>query len=391
MAGAPAEASSRRALSGVALVGATAGVYVVAAKLGLSLAFVAAQVTTVWPPTGIALAALVLFEPRFVWIGIALGAFAANASQGEPIATAAGIAAGNTLEAVVGAWLLRRTGFHPALARVRDALALVTVAAAATTLAATIGVVSLCAAGVQPWSSFSMLWWTWWVGDALGALVAAPLILVWAVRPATPPPARRFEAIGLAIVTATVGTVAFTIVQQPPLAAYPLHYIVFPVVVWAALRFGPRGVASVTFLVSTLAILYSVRGLEHLGGPSPHQRLFVLQLFMAVVAVTGLLLAAASAERDASRARGAIDLVRMQESEERLRLALDAGRMGVWDWNLVTGCRRAPSGAPSATSRRSCIPTTGRESRGRSRTPSPGAPPTTRSSGTCAPTARSAG
>jgi integral membrane sensor domain MASE1 len=123
-------------------------VYFVAAKLGLTMAFVAEQVTPVWPPTGIALAGVLTLGYR-VWPGISLGAFLANATANEPIATAAGIAIGNTLEALVGAWLLHQVvGFRTSLDRLRDVIGLVALAAgASTTISATIGTVSLAAGG----------------------------------------------------------------------------------------------------------------------------------------------------------------------------------------------------------------------------------------------------
>src|SRR5213080_444898 len=118
-------------------------VYYGAAKLGLSLAFAAPSVTAIWAPTGIALAALVLWGPR-VWPGVALGALLANAWTGVPAITVLGITCGNTLEAVVGRYLLQRSGFRPSLERVRDVLAFVILAAAiSTTVSATIGVASL--------------------------------------------------------------------------------------------------------------------------------------------------------------------------------------------------------------------------------------------------------
>jgi integral membrane sensor domain MASE1 len=159
---------------------ALAAVYFGAAKLGLSMAFVAEQVTPVWPPTGIALAAIVLLGSR-VWPGIALGAFLANVTANEPIGTACGTAAGNTLEALVGAWLLNHlVGFDPSLERLIDVLGLAVLATSASTaVSATIGVFSLCLGGVQPWTEVGSLWSVWWLGDAAGALVVTPAILVW--------------------------------------------------------------------------------------------------------------------------------------------------------------------------------------------------------------------
>ena len=131
--------------------------------MGLQAAFpeIAEQVTAVWPPTGIALGALLIFGYR-VWPGVVLGAFLANVTQNEPVLTAAGIALGNTLEALVGAWLLRRVGFRGSLDRVKDVLALAGLAAGlSTTVSATIGATSLCLGGIRPWSAFGSLWSVW--------------------------------------------------------------------------------------------------------------------------------------------------------------------------------------------------------------------------------------
>jgi integral membrane sensor domain MASE1 len=132
-----------------------AAVYFGVAKVGLSMAFVAEQVTPVWPPTGIALAALLLFGYR-AWAGIALGAFVANATTNAPLATAAGIALGNTLEALVGAWLLRRlVRFDPALGRVKSVLSLTVLAAGVSTMvSATSGAASPCLGGVKPGAAY---------------------------------------------------------------------------------------------------------------------------------------------------------------------------------------------------------------------------------------------
>jgi two-component system CheB/CheR fusion protein len=317
----------------------TAAVYAAAAEVGFSLASWAVRVSPVWPATGIALAATVLFGAGRAWLGIAIGAFVTNLTKHEPVGTALAIATGNTLEAVVGASLLARVGVRPALARLRDALGLVIlVAAASTTLSATIGVVALCAGGVDPWDVAGRLWWTWWVGDALGALVVAPVLLVWLTpQPAPPARVRRFEATALTLASLVAGGAVFLVHQKAPLAVYPLHYTMFPLVIMAALRLGQRGTATVTFLVSVLAIWGTVAGAGPFAAmPTRHESLVMVQLFTAVIAVTGLVLGAAIEERDLSRRRRARDFETLEQSEERLRLALDAGRMGVWDWNLVT-------------------------------------------------------
>lgn len=320
------------------VVALVAVVYFAAALLGLSLAFVAEQVTAVWPPTGIALAAVVLLGPG-IWPGIAFGALFANLHADAPPAVAAGIAVGNTLEALVGGWLLRRAGFQPSLERIVDVAALALLAAAGSTVvSATIGTTSLCAGGLQPWSQFPALWSVWWIGDALGALVTAPVLLAWLA------PGRQAAGRGTPIEAATFGVllivVAATVftgrIGLPP-AGYPLQYAAFPLVVWAAMRFGQHGATTTTLVTSAIAIWSTAQGLGPFAVASTHENLLLLQTFMAVVAVTGSLLAAAVCERDAAEGRATAEYERLRIGEERLRLALDAGHMAVWDWNLTTG------------------------------------------------------
>ncbi|HLK12104.1 MAG TPA: MASE1 domain-containing protein [Candidatus Binatia bacterium] len=286
----------------------TAVLYLAAAKLGLSMAVVAPQVTAVWPPTGIALAAVLLLGDH-VWPGIALGAFLANVTAHEPVATAVGIACGNTLEALAGAWLLRRAGFQTSLARVRDVVAFVGLAAlASTTVAATVGVTSLALGHVHPWRAFGPLWGLWWVGDAMGDLVVGSAILVWA----SPPGAGRRERIPhVALLFGTVLLVSALVFggrPAAPLARYPLHYLVFPCVIWAALRLRQRGTATTTLLASAVAIWGTASGRGPFVSSTADEGLVLLQLFMAVVGVTGLLLGAAMLERDASEERRAREL-----------------------------------------------------------------------------------
>ena len=174
-----------RSRSALVTMAVTATVYVCAAKFGFTMAFTAEQVTLVWPPTGFALAILLAYGTA-AWPGVFIGAFLANATAHEPLAIAACIATGNTLEAVVGTYLLRRyTGLGDSLDRLRHALGLVVFGAlAGTTISPTIGVASLCVAAIQPWTAYGQLWWTWWLGDAAGALLIAPALLTLGADPA---------------------------------------------------------------------------------------------------------------------------------------------------------------------------------------------------------------
>src|SRR6059058_5370273 len=223
-------------------IAAFAAAYFPAARVGLLAAVAQPVVSSAWPPSGLALAALLLLGLR-LWPGIALGTFLLNWTAGVSAVGAAGIATGNTLEAVAAAWLLTRVvDFQPSLERVRDVIALVVVGAlASTTLSATLGVGSLWASGAVAPDALRRLWFVWWSGDALGDVLVAPLLLTWArVAPAA---GRRLEAAGL---------LAALLLLTALLLRNPLSYVyaVFPVLVWAALRFGSRGTATAAAVVA---------------------------------------------------------------------------------------------------------------------------------------------
>src|SRR5262245_58257536 len=307
-----------------------AAAYFGAAKVGLSMAFVAEQVTAVWPPTGIALAALLLFGSR-AWPGITLGAFLANATANEPLGTAAGIALGNTLEALLGAWLLRRlVAFDQALERVQDVLGLVVLAAGLSTMvSATIGATSLCLGGVEPWADYAETWSVWWLGDAMGGLVVAPLLLTWAGWKRLPWRPRRVAEAGALLLALVV--VSLVIFAGPAVrsAFHPLAYTVFPFLIWAPLRFGQPTATLMTFAASSIAIGSTVRGYGPFAAPTTHESLILLQIFTGVVAVTTLVLAAVTIERE--RAKEAA-----QQSRDELNLTREATRVGTWNWDRST-------------------------------------------------------
>ena len=303
----PAGDHRRILIAGVCVAAA----YVVAARLGFLAAFAAEQITTVWAPTGIAVAAL-LHWGRRLWPAIWLAAFAVNAESQAPLWTAAIIATGNTLEAVAAASLLGRAhGFDPALRRVADTARFIVVAAIlATVVSATIGVTTLCLAGVQPWSRFSGLWSAWWLGDALGAIVVAPVLLT-TFRTARHRWVQDWIGASLLILTAVIVTeLVFGEILGPIFGHGPLHYVVFPFVVIAAFRFGQPAAAVLVFGVSVVTIWHTVRGTGPFASQDIYQGLILLQVFTGVLASTGLLLAAAMTERQTSqRRRGAAHAV----------------------------------------------------------------------------------
>ena len=273
--------------------------YVVTARLGLMVDAVAGFASLVWPPTGIALAALLLFGQR-LWPGVFVGAVVANVLTGAPPLAALGIGVGNTLEAVAGAWLLRSIpGFRPSLDRLADVLGLVTLAAGlSTAMSATIGVASLHTAGVIPLAEAGVAWRAWWLGDAIGALVIAPVLLVWATTRERLATGRRLlEAAALAASVMIVGLGIFGGVGAIRSAAFEQAYLVFPPLIWAAIRFGQRGVVATTLLTSVIGVWGTVLGHGPFAQEGVLESLFPLQTFMAVAAATMLLLGASIAAR----------------------------------------------------------------------------------------------
>jgi signal transduction histidine kinase len=269
-----------------------AAAYFGLARLGLQVATIGRSVTLVWPPTGLAIAAL-LVGSRRLWPAIAVGAFLVNATTpGVGVLTAAGIAAGNTLEAVAAASLVRRGPFRAQLDEMRDVLRFAFLACGvATTVSATIGTLSLLAGGLISAHALWTTWSIWWVGDAMGALVVAPALLTWISRTGAHERRSTGETIGLAVslVAATLGMLT------EPHATHP--YLVFPPLIWAALRFGPRGATAATLVVSVITVAMTVAGRGAFVMLSVGENLMALEAFLAAVALTSMLLGATAAER----------------------------------------------------------------------------------------------
>jgi signal transduction histidine kinase len=290
-----------------------ATVYFAVAKLGFLAAVAHGVVSSAWPPSGVALAALLLWGPRY-WPAITIGAFLVNASSGVPMAGAAGMGLGNTLEAVVGVVLLRRVArFQPSLERLRDVLALALVAAVATTPSATIGVVSLWLSSAIPSTSLGPLWFVWWSGDAMGVLVVAPVLLTWMTAPRVRETvARTLEGLTLLLVLVVLTSLLFQ-------TRFSYVYAIFPFVSWAALRFGPRGGATATLVVSSLAMWSTLSGLGPFVASTPTHNLALLQTFMGLLALTALVLAALATER-----KRAVDALTESEAHSRQAQKMEA-------------------------------------------------------------------
>jgi len=316
----------------LAVSGVVTAAYVLSAHLGFRLAFIAEQVTTVWAPTGISLAALLLGGLRF-WPAIWTGAFLANASTDAPLWTAAIVATGNTLEAVVATWALHRVrDFHARLESVRDVLAFLFIAAlGGTAISATVGATTLCAGAVQPWSRFGALWFDWWFGDALGAIVVAPAILTTVRRDIWSASALMAAALYVAG-SAAVAHVSFG--QILGMSAHPLEFVVFPAVMIAAVAGGPAVTALVVASVATITIWDTVRGLGPFSGAETHQSLILLQVFLGVLGSTAMLLAAAVAQSRTAERRERDAATDLRDREQMLTLAQRAGGVATFEWDF---------------------------------------------------------
>jgi len=295
--------------------------YVAAAWFGLWLVpGVQNSVTPVWPPAGIALGVILVFGYRFS-PGILIGAFAITPFSGFSVETALGIGVGNTLEAMLAAYLLHRLGaFHRALDRLRDVLAFVAMTSVcAAILGATIGVASLWWGQVVDGSTAFPTWWMWWLGDALGMLLVTPLLLTWSRKWRDDwALAQVMEAAGLLTLLIVVSMLFFKGWVLPPLS-YPPEYLFFPFVAWAALRLGPSGNALTVFAATAITIWEWGNGF----GPAATgdlESLLELLSFLVVLSVTGMTLAAVTSEH-----RGAEMALRRRTTElAELNLALSS-------------------------------------------------------------------
>jgi integral membrane sensor domain MASE1 len=270
-----------------------AGVYVAAAKAAFALAFVHTSIAPIWPPSGIALAAVLLFGRRAV-PGVLLGAFLFNASTPVPLWVAAAMGIGNTTEAVVAAWLLRRVGFRREIDRVRDVLALVGLAAlVSTAISASVGVGGLWLSGILPDTQVRVGWAIWWFGDAAGMLTVAPLLLLASTRRQwrRPEPRELLEAAALA---ATLGL----IVQAGLTDRVTRPFLVFPALVWAAVRFRQAGAALASLFVSSVVVWLTLHDHGPFVGPSLTQSLLLTQAATGALMATSLALAAQTVQRE---------------------------------------------------------------------------------------------
>ncbi len=342
--------------------------YVVAGKIGLAFAFVQGNVTLIWPPTGIAVAAVCLFGYR-VWPAVALGAFLTTASTGAPLLFAVATGLGNPLQALAAVYLLRRiASFDRMLGRIRDVLWFIGLAVALSPIvSATVGLTGLHLAGMTNWADSASIWFIWWSGDAMGVLLVAPLLLTLADWQSKDWHARRVAESGLLILAAVIvcGWIYQSTSDFETTGA--LTYLAFPFVIWAAVRFEQRGTATVIFITTAAAVWVTASGQGPFAQGELHASLLSLYGYLSVLGAAGMLLAAAVMERRhalamAEQTHGALEgtvqrrtdelataneqlraqigkskraEVALRESEERLRQAAQLVGLGYYVWDAV--------------------------------------------------------
>lgn len=295
--------------------------YFALGRLGLSVPFTFGNISPVWPSAGVALSLLLLWGVE-LWPAIAAAAFAVNYFTPIPAAAAAGMAVGNTCAAVCGAWWLRgRISASVSLSTLREVLLFVAFGALSSTMiAATVGTAALSLTGARPWSSFAVAWQVWWLGDTLGVLLVGPLLLTTRDWRRELRGERAAELLGL-FASLTVAALAVFARGLGLLAPHSLPGIaLFPIVTWAAIRFG-TGITSATACCVALAAAWgTAAGNGPFIGRSAFQDLILMQFFLAIFTTTGLILAAIIDER--RRGEGALrelsaKLLKLQDEERR--------------------------------------------------------------------------
>jgi len=283
----------------LAIVAVLAVVYFGTAKLGLRFAYVNPSATALWAPTGITLAAFLIFGFR-VWPGAFLGAFFANLTTAGSVLTSIGIATGNTLEGVVGCYLVRRFARgKQTFERAQDIFKFAFLAGmVSTTISPTIGVTSLALGGFANWTEYGPIWRTWWLGDGVGAVVVTPLLLLWRENPRLN--WTREQIVELAVLFLGLFFTVWIVFGgrfHSEVKNYPLEYLCIPFLIWAAFRFGRRKAATATCVLAGIAIWGTLQGYGPFSRETLNTSLLLVQSFVGIVSVTNLALAAEISER----------------------------------------------------------------------------------------------
>jgi PAS domain S-box-containing protein len=334
-------------LRGWKLLGALAGVtvlYFVAGRLGLLLAGTNPAVTLVWPPAGIAVAALLLLGVR-AWPAVMLGAFLVSVTTLHALVPALMVCCGNTLESLAAAVMAQRFARgRYAFVRGQEVLRFFIVAIAASTIGATIGTtaVRVTSPGAD---NLSLVWLTWWLGDATGIELFTPLCLLWATRQPTPR-GGRLEA--FALTGSFLGAMGFVLGNPfPAMQELPSGFLMMPLLIWAAFRFGARATSVATALLSVVAVYRTLHRLGPLALANPVVSPLVMQGVIGLFALLMLAMAAEITFREQveNRMRLLADSLERRVADRTAELSRVHGRLleaqavahvGSWEWDVKT-------------------------------------------------------
>jgi len=284
-------------------------VYFALAKIGLTLASINSSTSAIWPATGFALAAALIWGYR-VGPAVLIASFAANVTNVGSIYAATAIALGNTLEALVAAWLINRwCDGRETFATTTGVAKFALVCVASTTISATVGVGSLILSGDAP-TAFAMTWMTWWLGDLAGALVVAPFIVLWAAGDLHSFERAQCVEFGTIVAaTIAVGVIAFSPLIEQSGYRDPLGFLALPPLLWAALRRDPRETATVVIILCCFAVWGTLAGSGPFARVSLNDSFLLLVMFFISISVPSMALSA--------------DVLMRRRSEEQLRHAHD--------------------------------------------------------------------
>ena len=331
-----------RVARGATLAVVTA-VYIAAGRISLLFAFANANASPVWPPTGLAIGALLLLGLK-AWPAIALGAFVVNlTNSGDPVAALA-IAVGNTLEAVLATTLvLRYARGRAAFNSTRNILRFAIIAAFASMIAAAVGTVAVVGRELGSQTDAGGIWLTWWLGDTVGAIVVAPLIVLWDRRPLISDVGIRIGEV--AALLAALGLVSFAVFSPWPPGRPDYPFLVVPVLLWAAFRFGAWITALSSAFIAVIAVDGTLRGWGPFHQETANDSLLILQAFLGITTTMTLSVAAEvsrrrQVERDLLMLNDRLERKVATRTEELLRAndrlieAQEVGHLGSWEWDI---------------------------------------------------------
>ena len=274
------------------VLSAVFAVYFGLGKLGLTFSALNENATAVWPPSGYALAAFIVFGPR-IWPAVLAGAFLVYFTTTGALLSSIAIGIGNTFEGLVAATLVERLADGTEVfRRIRTVFRFAFIAMFSTSIGATWGATSVTLLGSAVWTDYSNIWMTWWLGDLSGTLVVTPFMLLWATTPiGRVKPLEAIEAAGLLVLLVCVGLVVFGGQFPSDVKTYPLDFLCVPFLLWAAFRFGQREVATAIALLSSIAVWGTLGGYGPFVQTTQDESLVLLQAYTSVMAVMGAALA----------------------------------------------------------------------------------------------------